>query len=86
MPQIIGNIIQCKQSIVERLQYSYGFNYAEAKMELHFLFAAPTILNKEDCYCVNVKRMGSSKLLNRGQRMEIYKAVKSCIIEHNIFS
>lgn len=86
MPQIIGNITQCKQAIVERLQYSFGFNYAEARMELHFLLATPTILNTEEHYCIRVKRKGSSKLLNRGQRMEIHKAVKAVVLEHNSFN
>ena len=86
MPQIIGNITQCKQAIVERLQYSFEFNYAEARMELHFLLATPTILNTEGHYCIRVKRKGSSKLLNRGQRMEIYKAVKAVVLEHNSFN
>lgn len=86
MPQIIGNITQCKQAILERLQYSFEFNYAEARMELHFLFATTSILNTEEHYCIKVKRTGSSKLLNRGQRMEIYKAVKAVVLEHNSFN
>jgi hypothetical protein len=72
-----------KNAIVERLIYSFDFNYTEARMELDFLFATANILHTEEYYTTKIRRIGSSKLLNRGQRMDVYKHVVACIEENN---
>ncbi len=78
-----NNTSKTKTAIVERLMYSFGFDYVEARMELHFLFATPNILHTQDFYAIKVRRTGSTKCLNRGLKMDIHKAVVACIEENN---
>lgn len=77
------NTSKTKTAIIERLMYSFGFDYASACMELHFLFATQNILHTQDFYAIKVRRTGSPKCLNRGQRIDIHRAATACIEEHN---
>ena len=83
MIRIENNTSKTKQAIVERLMYSFGFDYVEARMELHYLFATPNILHTQEFYTIKVRRTGSTKCLNRGQKIDIYKHVVACIEENN---
>lgn len=70
-----------RQSIVQRLMYSFEFTYEQAQEELKALVIGRNLIREE--YYKTVSRVGCTKLLNRKNRMEIWKHCKAIVEEAN---
>ena len=69
------------EAIAQRLVYSFGFTLEQAYEEVKILVLGGYLVTEE--YYKTVSRVGCSKVLNRKDRMEIWKHCKAIVDEAN---